>query len=167
MARGFEDLFEDILSHPGVQTTDVESSLVRLRGRPAHKPTRAGRRHHVPGHRRGDGGRDRVGILRNHHGRARRRRHVGRIRRSVTLRAIVMLSGGSRRSLRDVRGSRGGNVISHCEKTARWNIQRRRSVIQMLHRSVTIIRYNLFFPVLSQLVVFDQGKQGDGKARCL
>lgn len=117
MASRLKDLLQNILSHPRVKATDIQSPLVWFRGSTAYETTGAGRGHHVSGHGRGNGGRDGVGVLRNHHRRAGRRRHVGRISLTIALRRIVLLVGSSSRGLggrREGRRGGSGNVVGHC-----------------------------------------------------
>ena len=107
MASSLKDLFQDILGDARVKTTNVQGPLVWFRGSPAYETTGAGGRHHISGHRRGNGGRDGVGVLGNHHGRAGRRWHVGRIGLTIALGRIVLLVGGSSRVLGRREGRRG------------------------------------------------------------
>ena len=75
MSCGLEDLTQHILRHPLVETPHVECALVRLGSGTSSEATSAAGRHDVvyAGHGRGDGGRDRVGVLWDVQ---RRRRHV-------------------------------------------------------------------------------------------
>lgn len=115
MASGLENLLENILCDAGVQTTDVESSLVGLGGSSAHITTRTSGGHHVAGHGRGDGRRDWVRILRNHHGGPWRRGHVGGVGLAVALGAIILLvlSSSGLRGRRQRRRGGSGSVLGH------------------------------------------------------
>jgi hypothetical protein len=67
VTRSLENLTQNFLGHSLVQSTDIESTLVRLRGG-ATKATCAGGRHNasiVGGSGRSDSSRDRVGVLRD------------------------------------------------------------------------------------------------------
>ena len=115
MSSSLEDLFQDIFRHPRVETADVKSSLVWLRGCTTHISACAGGGNHVSRHRRGDRGRNRVGVLGDNHGWARRRRHVGGIGLAISLRCIVLLVRASIRGLRLMGGRRRSrHVIRHC-----------------------------------------------------
>lgn len=95
VSSSLKNLFQDILSDPGVQTANIKSSLVWLWGSPAHVPAGAGWGHHVSRHRRGDRRGNRIGILRDHNRRARGRRHMGRIGLTVALSPVVLLAWSS------------------------------------------------------------------------
>lgn len=92
MTGGLEDLLQDILGHPWIKSSNVQSSLVWLGGGPAYISTSTGRGHHVPGHRGRDSGWNRIGVLWNHNRRTRRGWHMGRIGLAVALRRIILLT---------------------------------------------------------------------------
>lgn len=127
MAGSFEDLLQNILRDPGVETTNVEGSLVWLRSGPTHKST-AGGGHHAARHRRGDRRGNRIGVLRDHHWRTRRWWHVRGIGLAIALRGIVLLLAGSTsralRRLWEGGGRRSGHVLSHCDTVQEKIIQR-------------------------------------------
>jgi hypothetical protein len=116
MSSSFEDLLQYILRDPRVEATNVESPFVWFRGCTTHISASASWGHHIPRHRRGDSGRDRVGVLRDNHGRSGRRWHVGGIGLAISLGCIVLLVRGSSRRLRRRMGrrSRSRHVIRHC-----------------------------------------------------
>jgi hypothetical protein len=114
VASGLENLLENILRHAGVQTTDIQSSLVGFGSSPAHIATRTGRGHHVARQGRGDGRRNRVRILRNDHGGTWRRGHMGRVGLAVALSVVLLvLSSRGLRGRWQRGGGRSGSVLSH------------------------------------------------------
>jgi len=116
VAGGFEDLLKDVLRDPGVQTTDVEGSLVGLGRSTTNISSSASGRHHAAGHGRSHGSGDRVGVLWDDHRRPRGRRHVRRVGLAIALGAIVLLvlSTSSRLGNRRQRGrGRSRSVFSH------------------------------------------------------
>lgn len=122
MAGSLEYLLQDVLCDPVVETSDIKCSFVWLRSGPTHKSTSAGGGHHAPRHRRSDRRRNRVGILRDHHWRTRRRRHVRGIGLAIALGCIVLLvllllllARSASRTLRRQSGGGSGHVFSHCD----------------------------------------------------
>lgn len=107
VAGGFKDLAQDILGHTRIQTTHVESSLIRLGRSTSREGTGAGGGHDiVAAHGGGNGGRDRVVVGRDMQ---RRRRHMG----VGTVLAILVAWGacvrlGGRRKL-----ASGGTSVGH------------------------------------------------------
>ena len=124
VACGFKDLLQDVLSHPWIQSTHVESSLVRFGGGSAHIASSACRRHHIASGHGGHGGRYRIGILGNDHRGTRGRGHVRWGALAVALSSIVLLI-DSRRLWQ--RSSRCLSVFSHCDFLEKSKIFQRRS----------------------------------------
>lgn len=117
MAGRLENLAQDVFCDAGVQASNIQSTLVRLRSSAATERAAAGRRHNAAlvaasAHRRGDRGRDRVRVLRDVQ---RGRRHVGGVRGSV-LAVLVAWSTGVRLGRgRQLTRGRGRSVVSHIE----------------------------------------------------
>lgn len=112
---------QDVLGDARVQASDIQRTLVRLRGSTATEGTTAAGRHHAAlvtaaTHRRSDRGRDRIGVLRNME---RRGRQVRRVRAGVLAILVARRTRvGLRRRWELARG-RGRTVVSHlCELVA-------------------------------------------------
>lgn len=110
VASGLEDLTENIFGHTRVESTNVQSPFVRLRGGTARSvagASSAGRRHDSTRHGRADSSRDGVRVLRDDDRSEGGRRHV----LSVALLAIVArrTSGGRWRRQVGARGCRVGH----------------------------------------------------------
>ena len=109
VTSSFEDLTQNILSDARVQTTNIQGSLVGLRGGAANEGTgTAGGCHIIAGHGRGDSGRNWIGVGRDVQ---RRRRHVALVGGAVL---TIFVSGSTSIGLRGRRqlGARS-NVIGH------------------------------------------------------
>ena len=77
MTGRFKDLFQNVLSDPGIQSSDVESAFVRLGRGATDEATAGGRRGDTRDrHGRGDSRGDRVRVLRDDHLREGRGWHV-------------------------------------------------------------------------------------------
>jgi hypothetical protein len=105
VASGLEDLTQHVLSDSGVQSTNIQRALVRLRGSATRNVARlaAGRGHGVGAHGRADGGRDRVVVLRDDDRGERRGRHV--------LLWLALVSVVARSASRRRRGKRSPRVL--------------------------------------------------------
>lgn len=118
MTGGLEDLTQDVLGDARVQASNVQRTLVRLRGGAATKGASAARGHHAAlvaaaSHRGSDRGRDRIGVLRNMQ---RRGRHVRRVLASILAILVARRAGVRLRWGRELTRGRGRTVISHlCE----------------------------------------------------
>lgn len=114
MTGGLEDLAQDLLGDARVQATNIQRTLVGLgSGTTTERAAAAGRDDAAliaaGAHRRGDGGRDGVSVLRDV---KRRGRHMSRVRASVL---AVLVARGARVGLRgrDLTRGRRRTVVSH------------------------------------------------------
>jgi hypothetical protein len=117
VASSLKDLSQDILRHPWIQTANIECPLVGFWSRTAHVSPSARWRHHIARHRGGDGGWNRVGVLRDDDGSKRWWRHVGRVSLAVALGRIELLSWSTSGRLGRRWEGRGGgwwSVFGHC-----------------------------------------------------
>lgn len=121
VASRLEDLAQNVLSDSGIESTNVQGPLVRLRrgaARGVGGASGARRRHDASRHGRADGGRDGVRVLRDDNGGERRRRHV---LLGVALLAIVARRAGGGRWGRQA-GARGCGVgHGWWEQKRQWN----------------------------------------------
>jgi len=96
VAGGLENLAQHVLGDSGVQSTDVQGSLVGLGGSAARHVAglAAGWGHWVAGHRGADGGGDGVGVLRDDDRGQRGGRHVLLL---LLLALVAIVAGGAAR----------------------------------------------------------------------
>jgi hypothetical protein len=110
-----ENLTKHVLGDPRIQPTNIQGSFVRFRGGATRDVawSTAGRRHDIGAHRRANGRRDRVRILRDDDGRKRWWRHVLLLALVASIVARGPRDGWRRHS------SRSGSRISHGSKALR------------------------------------------------
>lgn len=117
MAGRLKYLSQDIFRDTCIQASYVQGAFVWLRGSSTHVAASSGRRHHIPRHWGGDGGRDWVGVLGNNHWGKRWRRHMRRVALAITLGVVkLLLTRSAGRSLGRWRKRRSGRwgVLCHC-----------------------------------------------------
>lgn len=119
MASGFEDLTQNVLGDPRVQTTNVQCPLVRFRRSTARGvASSAGGRHDTTRHGRADRSRDGIGVLWDDHRGERGRRHV---LLSAALLAIVARGASGGRWRRQVGARRCRVGHAWWEEMRRWD----------------------------------------------